>query len=152
MKRPSKIAWRETLTVNNTSMKATEIAFAAVMSGTMNGVVALGNDRNFLTGVQNKHELLSITPLQPVPISKNTMSPAASSSLDNNTYRKIVTTDPNDIVKQTIQSPKFPAGQGNMSVYVGKKDDIVKYVGITNNPERRFYQHLHSTKIGRAHV
>ena len=54
---------------------------------------------------------------------------------------------PEDLISEIIQSPEFPTGTGNVSVYVGSESGNVRYIGITNDPERRFLQHLRSGTI-----
>ena len=49
-----------------------------------------------------------------------------------------------DVVDKVVQSQTFPMGEGNVSVYVGTDNNNIRYVGISNNPDRRFLEHLRS--------
>ena len=53
---------------------------------------------------------------------------------------------PEDIVRQTLASPKTPTGSGTNSVYIGRDaDGNARYVGITERePQIRFSEHLKS--------
>ena len=52
---------------------------------------------------------------------------------------------PEKIVKDVMDSPLTPDGEGNNYVYIGTDaQGNVGYVGITNNPNRRFMEHKYS--------
>ena len=121
------------------------IATSAVLGGTVNGSIAKANGRNFWTGKTNVSSPVNLptpTPAETSPIQNNGVNPSASIEPTEQINATQVT--PNQIAQNTMQSPSFPSGSGDVSVYVGYDESIVKYVGISNDVDRRFYQHLMS--------
>ncbi len=119
------------------------VALSAIVGGTWDGIYSTLHKRNFFTGKSFMRKPYDIVPLTDyaVPISQD----AGISAPSLQDVPVISQVSPEQVLQQTIQSPTFPSGTGNMSVYVGRDSQkTIRYAGITNNPGRRFIEHQHS--------
>jgi len=115
------------------------IGTSALLGGAVNGAIAKMNGRTFFTGRPNLH--IDLTPLEPVPISS-----IESKAVHFDT--ELTESDISRMVAET-NALKIPNDIPNTySVYVGKNENGIGYVGITKrNPEIRIGEHLRSNSI-----
>ena len=115
------------------------IGTSALLGGAINGGMAKFNGRTFWEGRPNVH--VELTRLEPVPISS-----IESKSVHFDT--ELTESDISRMVAET-NALKIPNEIPNTySVYVGKNENRIGYVGITKrNPEIRIGEHLRSNSI-----
>ena len=112
------------------------VAVSAVLGGTINGTVARMNGRSFWSG--NPKIQMPLQPIEPVAIrsSESNVLQFESQISEEDISRLIAETEALNIPNETPST---------YSVYMGRNESGVKYVGITKrNPEIRYGEHLRS--------
>ena len=86
----------------------------------------------------------NISPIEPAPIPETQTSVDGPQMRNSLSSSKITQETPEAIAEKVMESSFFSDKHGNVSVYYGKNGNNIEYVGITNNPIRRFEQHFNS--------
>ena len=115
------------------------VAFSAALGGAINGTVAKMNGRSFWSGKPSIQ--MSIQPIEPIAVncSDSKVLQFDSQISEEDISRLMAETEALNIPNETPNT---------YSVYMGRDESGIKYVGITRrNPEIRFREHLKSNSL-----
>lgn len=122
------------------------VAISGIVGGVFNGVSNALSGRKIWSGQSKAQPVVELPAVEPVSVMESVPSPSSpKGNIGNSSFLQ---ESPTDVVERVINSPEFPVGEGNVSVYVGKNNEgMIQYVGISNNPDRRFLEHLRSNTM-----